>query len=97
MEKIQHQGAVQGNLRLFPKGIVLRCVLGGRVLDEVIDQTEHIGILSDIPEGIVTVGMARLDQVENPEYIAALQKKGTDAPKKLSLGVRHDKAGISEE
>ena len=58
MEKIQHQGTVQRNFRLFPKGIVLCCVLGGSVLDKVIDQPEYIGILTDIPERVVMVGMA---------------------------------------
>ena len=42
VEQVEHQGSIQGRLGLLPEGVVLAGVLGRGVLDEVIEESEHV-------------------------------------------------------
>lgn len=97
MEKVEHKGRVEGDFGFLPKGIVLAGVLRRGILDEVVYQPEHVGVLADIAERVIAVGMARLDQIEHLDDIALLQKKRSDSPDKLALRIGADKAGIGKE
>ena len=96
MEKVQHQSTVQSNFRLFPKGIILRCIFRRGVLDKVIDQPKYIRILADVAEGIVVVRMGRVNEIKNPDMIPMAQKKASCGAKDLPLGICNDEAGIAE-
>ena len=72
MEKVKHKGRVEGDFGFFPKGIVLAGVLRRGVLNEVVDQPEYVGVLADIAERVIAVGMARLDQIEHLDDITLL-------------------------
>ena len=96
MEKIQHQGTIQRNFGLLPKGIILGCVLGCGVLNEVVNQPEYIGILADIPERIVMVGMAGVNKVKYPDGVPMPQKEAPCGAQDFPFGVCNDKAGITE-
>lgn len=72
MEKVEHKGGVEGNFGFFPKGIVLCGVLRRGVLNEIVDQPEHIWVLADITERVIAVGMARLNEVEHLDNISLL-------------------------
>ena len=47
---------------------VLRC----GVLNEIGDQPEHIGVLANIAERVIAVGMTRLNEVEHLDNISLL-------------------------
>ena len=79
MEKVKHKGGVEGNFGFLPKGIILAGVLRCGVLNEVVDQPEYIGVLADIAERVIAVGMARLDQIEHLDDVALLQRNGATA------------------
>ena len=72
MEKVKHKGGVEGNFGFLPKGVILACVLWRGVLNEVVNQPEHVGVLADIAERVIAVGMARLNQIEHLDNIALL-------------------------
>ena len=97
MEKVKHKGGVEGNFGFLPKGVILACVLRRGALNEVVDQPEHIGVLADIAERVIAVGMARLDQIEHLDDIALLQKKWGDSADELTLRIGADKARIGKE
>mgnify|MGYP007006970910 CR=1 FL=1 len=45
MEQVQHEGGVQGNFGLLPKGIILLGVLWRGVFDEIVDEpSESVAI-----------------------------------------------------
>ena len=83
MEQIEHEGAVQGNLGFLPKRVVAGCVLRGSVFDEIVNEPEYIGVLSDVAEGIVAVGAGGVNQVECPQDIAPLEEQRADGPEDL--------------
>ena len=58
--------------RTLPKWIIGFGAFRRGVLYEVVDELEHVGVFADIPEGVIAVGMARLDQVEDLDHIALL-------------------------
>ena len=97
MEQIQHKGGIKGNFGFLPKGIVLAGVLRRGVLNKVVYQPEHVGVLADIAERVIAVGMARLYEVEHPDDIALLQEERSDSPDKLALWIGADKARVGKE
>ena len=72
MEKVKHKGGVEGDFGFLPKRVILAGVFRRGVLNKVVDQPENIGVLADIPKGVIAVGMARLDQIEHLDNVALL-------------------------
>ena len=96
MEQIQHKGGIEGDFGFLPKGIILAGVFRRGVLDKVVYQPEHVGVLADIAEGVIAVGMARFDQIKYLDDIALLQEKRGDCPDKLAFRIGADKAGVGK-
>ena len=72
MEKVKHKGGIEGDFGFLPKGIILAGVLRRGVLNEIVNQPEHVGVFADIAERVIAVGMARLDKIEYLDDIALL-------------------------
>ena len=94
MEQIEHESAVQGSFGLLPKRVRVGGVLGGSVLNEVVNEAEHVGVLADIAERVVAVGMAGVYQIEYPQDVTPFQQQRPHCPDDLALGVGHDVGGV---
>ena len=63
-EQVQHQRGIQCDLRLLPKRVI-GCALGRRgVFHQVVHQLQHIRLVPNISERIITVRLVRVDQVK---------------------------------
>ena len=72
-------------------------VFGSGVFDEVVNEPEHIGVLADVVERVITVGMAGVYQVEHPQGVPPLQEQRPGSPQNFPLGVGDDVAGVGQE
>ena len=59
-------------LGFFPKRVRLVGILGRGILDEVVNEAEHIGVFSDVMKGIVAIRVLRVYQVKDTDRIALL-------------------------
>ena len=96
MKQIEHEGAVQGSLGLLPERVALLGVFRGGVLDQVVNEPEHIRVFSDVAEGVVAVRAGQVHQVEHPQDVAPLQQQRPHRPDNLTFGVSHDVGGVSQ-
>ena len=55
MQQIEHKRRIQGRFRFFPERIVCFCTFRRGVFDEIVNQLEHIRILSDVAKRVVAV------------------------------------------
>ena len=55
MEQVKHERGVKRCFRFLPEWIVCFCALWSGVLDEIVNQLEHIRILSDVAKRVVAV------------------------------------------
>ena len=55
VQQIEHERSVKRRLRFFPERIVCFRALWSGVLDEIVNQLEHIRILSDVAKRVVAV------------------------------------------
>ena len=94
MQKIEHERGVQRGFGFLPERIVCFCTFRRGVLDEVVDQFEHIRILADIAERIVAVRFCRIDQIKYAQHIAFLQKEIANGAEHFALWIGYNKAGI---
>ena len=85
MDKVEHERGVQRYLGLFPEGVIAGGVAGRSVLDEVVDEGQHILFLPHIDEGIVAVGLFGVDEIEYPHFIAERQTEGPPQPSAVPL------------
>ena len=72
VEQIEHEGGKQGRLGFFPKRVRLVGILGRGILDEVVNEAEHIGVFSDVMKGIVAIRVLRVYQVKDTDRISLL-------------------------
>ena len=72
MEQVEHEGGKQGRLGFLPKRVRLVRILGCGILDEVVNEAEHIGVLSDVMKGIVAIRVLRVYHVKDTDRIALL-------------------------
>ena len=94
MQKIEHERGVQRGFGFLPERIVCFCAFRGGVLDEIVDQFEHIRVLADIAERIVAVRFCRIDQIEHTQHIAFLQKEIANGAEHFALWIGYNKAGV---
>ena len=87
MDKVEHERGVQRYLGLFPEGVIAGGVAGRSVLDEVVDEGQHILFLPHIDEGIVAVGLFGVDEIEYPHFIAERQKKAPRSLQQFPFGI----------
>ena len=94
MEQVQHEGGIQGNLAFLPKRVIGMCVFRRGVADEIGDQFQHIGVVSDVVEGVVAVRVFRVHKVNDADGIALPQKQRNGGAGQLPLGVSRDIGGV---
>ena len=95
VEKIEHHGLQQRGLGLLPKRVAARCVLRRGVADQIGDQLQHVLIVPDIAEWIVTVRLGEIDQIEGLDRVPFLQQQMTDGGQDLALRVGHYEATVA--
>ncbi|CUP48229.1 Uncharacterised protein [Flavonifractor plautii] len=96
MQQVEHKGAVQRGFGLLPKRVVVGGVLWRGVLNEVVDQPEHVRVLSDVAEWVVAVRMGGVYQIEYPQDIAALEQQRPHRPHDFALGISTDIRGVCQ-
>ena len=94
MEQIEHERSVKRCFRFLPEWIVCFCTFRRGVFDEIVDQLEHVRILSDVTKRVIAVGFGWVDQIKNAQNVAFLQKQFSDGAEHLALWISDDKAGI---
>ena len=92
----QHEddGLEQRRLRLGPKRVRFMAALGGGGLDEIVHQFEGVLFIPDIAEGVVTVTLCQVDQIQHPDVIALAFEIPTSGQQHLRFGVGDDIVGV---
>ena len=54
MEQIENKGGVQGDFAFLPKRVTGMGVFRGGVADEIGDQLQHIRVVADVVEGVIS-------------------------------------------
>ena len=68
--------------------------LGGGGLDEIVHQFEGVLFIPDIAEGVVTVTLCQVDQIQHPDVIALAFEIPTSGQQHLRFGVGDDIVGV---
>ena len=87
VDEVEHERGVQRNLSLFPEGVVAGGVAGRSVLDEVVDEGQHIFFTVNVGKGVVSVGLAGVDQVEHPDFVALRRQQSACRAQQLAFGI----------
>ena len=85
VQQIEHERSVKRRLRFFPERIVCFRALWSGVLDEIVNQLEHVCVLAYVAKRVVTVGFRWVDQVKNAQNITFLQKQISDGTEHFAL------------
>ena len=94
MQQIEHERGVKCCFRLLPERIICFCALWSGVFDEIVDQFEHVRVLTDVTKRVVAVGFGWVDQIKHTQHIPLFQKQISNGAEHFSLRIGHDKAGI---
>ena len=55
VEQVKHERGVKRRFRFLPEWIICFCTFRRGVFDEIVDQLEHVRILSDVAKRVVAV------------------------------------------
>ena len=94
VEQVEHERGVKRGFGFLPERIVCFRTLWSGVLDEIIDQLEHVRVLAYVAKRVVAVRFCRIDQVEHTQHIALLQEQVSNSAEHFALWISDDKAGI---
>ena len=95
--EVEHQGGVQSNLSLLPEGIIAGGVPWGSVLDEIVDELQHILLVPQIAKRVVAIRLAGVDQVKHLHIVALLNQQMAGGAQDLALGVRDEKRTVGAQ
>ena len=94
VQQIEHECSIQSRFGLLPEWIVCFCALWSGVLDEIVNQLEHVRVFADIAKGVVAIRFRRVNQVKDAQHIPLLQKQIPNGAEHFPLRVSDDKTGV---
>ena len=68
--------------------------LGRGSLDQVIHQLQRVLLISEIAEGVVAVGLAEIDQIQHPNFIAFAFEVAAGGKENFRFRVSNDIVGV---
>ena len=95
--EVEHQGGVQGNLGLLPEGVIAGGISWSGVLDEVVDELQHILLIPQIAERVVAIGLTGVDQVKHLHIVALLGQQMAGGAQNLTLGICDKKRTVGAQ
>ena len=94
MEQVKHERGVKRRFGFLPKRISCFCTFRRGVLDEIVNQLEHVRVFADIAKGVVAIRFRRVNQVKDAQHIPLLQKQIPNGAEHFPLRVSDDKTGV---
>ena len=86
-DEIEHQRRIQCNFSLFPKRVIAGSVARRGILNEIVNERQHILLIVNINKGVIAIRLTRINKIEYLHIIPFVFQKPARRTQQLTFWI----------